>query len=250
MEHETIRGRLLYTSRKKGKEGMVRGGETFIITKHLDGRRTLRAHCAIDENSPRVLRDTITTTDKDWRPLDGFVQITVDEKFSGSARYQFSDREAACEGWTVADGRVSRKFAHTQPIGYFVSHSLQADAMHLSAFDLTKGPGKQRITNGYTCSLHHRGATGPTLIALPEGYSFTFEGKEPVAVGAGTFSALRFRYGISDSSDDNYAGSDIHPPYYIWVTDDGDFIMLKAAVTGYMQTYYELMELERRKNFF
>src|ERR1700741_3508480 len=87
MEHETIRGRLLYTSKKPEMLDKVRGGETFIITKHVDGRRTLRAHCAIDENSPRVLRDSITNMGADWRPLGGFVQITVDEAFVGSAWY-------------------------------------------------------------------------------------------------------------------------------------------------------------------
>lgn len=250
MEHETIRGRLLYTSVKAGKEGMVRGGETFIVTKHLDGRRTLRTHCAIDEDSPRVLRDSITTTDANWQPREGFVQITVDEVFQGASWYRFTATTAECEGWTLAEGRISRKFEHDQPIGFFVSHSLQADAMHLCAYDLKAGPGLQRIRNGYTCSLNHRGATGPSLIALPQGYSFTLLGKETVTVKAGTFPALKFRYGISDSLDDAYGGRDIHPPYYVWVSDDGDYIMLKATVTGYMQTFYELTELERRKNFF
>lgn len=85
MEHETIRGRLLYTSKKPEIMDKVRGGETFVITKHVDGRRTLRALCAIDENSPRVLRDSVTSMDADWYPTDGFVRLAVDEKFVGSS---------------------------------------------------------------------------------------------------------------------------------------------------------------------
>jgi hypothetical protein len=228
-------------------EGRVRGGETYIITKHIDGRRTLRTHCAIDENSPRVLRDTVTTVDAAWRPLDGFVQITVDEALQGCAWYRFTDTTAVCEGWTAAEGRASRSFDHDRPVGFFVSHSLQSDAMHLAAYDLGAGPGVQRVGNAYTCSLHHRGATGPSLYAMPRGYNFIWLGRETITVAAGTFPALKFRYGISDSLDDASQRRDIHPPYTIWITDDGDFIMVKAAVTGYMQTHYELTELERRR---
>jgi hypothetical protein len=36
-----------------------------------------------------------------------------------------------------------------------------------------------------------------------------------------------------------------HPPYDVWCTADGDYVFLKGAVGGYMQTYYELTELWR-----
>src|SRR5688500_12016333 len=109
MEHETIRGRLLYTSKKKEILDKVRGGEVFTITKHVDGRRTLRAQCAIDENSPRVLRDTTTNLDKNWQPTEAFVQITVDEHFAGASWYRFTGEEVECEGYTVKEGRISHR---------------------------------------------------------------------------------------------------------------------------------------------
>ena len=33
-----------------------------------------------------------------------------------------------------------------------------------------------------------------------------------------------------------------HPPYDIWLTEE-DFIIVQAGVSGYMQTWYELIEL-------
>jgi hypothetical protein len=36
-----------------------------------------------------------------------------------------------------------------------------------------------------------------------------------------------------------------HPPYELWCTADGDYVFLKAFVTGYMMTAYELVSLER-----
>ena len=70
MDHTTIRGKIRYTSKKKEILDKVRGGETFTMTIHTDGRRTLRAHCAIDENSPRVLRDCTQSYDKNWGPTE------------------------------------------------------------------------------------------------------------------------------------------------------------------------------------
>ena len=249
MEHETIRGRLVYSSKKPALLDQVRGGEVFTITKHRDGSRTLRAQCAIFENSPKVLRDTTTTLDRDWQPTEAFVRIVVDDAFVGSSWYRFTADEIACEAITATEGRISCRMPLSGRLGFFVNHSLIADAMHLVAFDLAKGPGTQRIRNGFTVSLHHRGATGPMLIALPDGYSFTLEGRETITVGACTFESYRWRYGISDVADDADHGATLHPPYYIWTTTDGDYIMLKAAVTGYMQTYYELVELRRGTGF-
>ena len=36
-----------------------------------------------------------------------------------------------------------------------------------------------------------------------------------------------------------------HPPYDLWCTADGDYVFLRGAVGGYMQTRYELVELTR-----
>jgi hypothetical protein len=248
MEHYTIRGRLRYTSRKPEIFGKERGGETWIITVHPDGSRTLRAHCAIDENPPRVLRDCVSTLGPDWKPRQAFVQLTVDEAFVGSAWYRFTDHSAECEGWTAKEGRISHRFETDGYPAYFGIHPIQADAWHLSNYDLAKGPGEQHVPNKFMCSLHHRGADGPTLMFLPQGSDLAFIGRETVTVEAGTFDALHFRFGRNDRDD--YMGTDIHPPYHLWVSADGDYILLKAGVTGYMQTYYELVEYEKRKNFF
>ncbi len=247
MEHETIRGRILYTSKKKEKLDQDRGGETFIYTKHLDDSRTLRAHCSIDENSPRVLRDSITNLDKDWYPTGGFVQITVDEELVGSSWYRFYGTSAEAEGFTVDGGRFSEKLELDERPAFFGTHPIQADAMHTHTYDLSKGPGRQEIPMFLMCSNHHRGADGPVLLKR-DGLVMNFIGKEKITVAAGTFDALHFRFG--DNTDDDYQGSDIHPPYHSWVTADGDYVLLKAHCTGYMQTYYELTEYEKRVNYF
>ncbi len=247
MNHETIRGRIRYTSKKPATLDTVRGGETFIVTRHTDGRRTLRAHCAIDENPPRVLRDVVLNVGASWRPASAFVQISVDEDFAGSAWYRFDDRAAECEGFTAKAGRISERRAIDRPLPFFGTHPIQADAWLTPSYDLSKGPGRQIVPPFLMCSLHHRGADGPGLFVYDD-LALWFLGREPITVEAGAFEALHFR--IGDNTDDGYLGSDRHPPYHTWVTADGEYTLLRAHCTGYMQTHYELVEYDRRPNFF
>ena len=243
MTPSTVSGRIVYTSTRPGMEGRVRGGETFVVSRHADGSRTLRAHCAIDENSPRVLRDSITDLDRDWRPTGGFVRITVDEGFVGSCWYRFTPTLAECQGYTQREGRIARRFELQAPVRVFGTHPLFADAYLVQAYDLSQGPGRQAIGDFYMCAGHNRGADGPTLLHRPEGISVRYFGPERVSIAAGEFDALHFQ--IGESEDDDYPGTDIHPPYHIWVSADGDYLFLRAAISGYYASRYDLVQLDR-----
>jgi hypothetical protein len=248
VEHQTIRGRLAYTSKKPEIMDKWRGGETFVITTYVDGSRTLRAHCAIDENSPRVLRDCVNSYDAQWRPTDSFVRLSVDDKFVGSTWYRFTPELAEAEGYTFQEGRISQRIPLERPLRTFGTHPIQNDAWHTAIYPLEQGPGEFESNDGLMCSFHHRGADGPILLRRERPLYLKFFGEEKVKVAAGEFDALHFQVGRS--TDDAYQGREIHPPYHVWVTADGDYVMLKAQVTGYMMTYYELTEYEKRKNFF
>jgi hypothetical protein len=71
------------------------------------------------------------------------------------------------------------------------------------------------------------------------GVHIEYVGEERVTVKAGSFDALHFRYVSAPGLPQE------HPPYDVWCTNDGDFLFLKGNVAGYMQTYYELVELTR-----
>ena len=107
----------------------------------------------------------------------------------------------------------------------------------LSLYDLSKGPGVQVVKNILLSSPDHRGATGPMLFGID--LAIEFVGRETVKVAAGKFEALHFRF------------VDIpgllleHPPYDLWCTDDGEYVLLKAQVGGYMQTAYELTAYDK-----
>ena len=242
--HETIHGRILYTSRKPDRLGQERGREQFTITKHHDGRRTLRAHCEIDD-PPNVMRDVILTLDSDWITRDAFVRLSVGDETMGTTWYRFEDSFAECEGLLHDKGRLSKRIEYDKPGDLFGTHPIQGDAMHLYSIDRSDGPCVKTFDRFLMTSLDHRGATGPDLVWHEPGMRVEYVGEERIEVAAGSFDALHFCYGErgSDRPGSNETGE--HPPYEVWVTADDDFILLKAQVTGYMQTYYELTELDR-----
>ena len=227
----SVTGTLLYTSTKPERMGHERGREEFRVDVHADGSRTIAAHGEIDD-APAVVRDVNVRFDADGAPQEAFVRIAVGGAFRGSGWFRFSDDEAECEAFTSAEGRVSQRIALNEPLRAFGSHAMVNDGFHLNLYDLSKGPGTQVFKNLMLSSPDHRGATGPMLFAID--LAIEYIGKEQLTVAAGTFDALHFRF------TDIPGLLEEHPPYVLWCTGDGDYVLLKAVVGGYMQTAYEL----------
>jgi hypothetical protein len=243
--HVRIRGKIHYTSDKPDRKGQERGREYFTITMHANGHRTLRAYTEIDD-APNVMRDVTLSLDANKKPTDCFVRLSVGDKMVGSSWFRFTRNEAECEGYTVAEGRISQRFALQQPLVGFGTHPIQADAWLTNIVDVSKGPHHHIYENVMMCSLDHRGATGPMLMPHPIGIRLSFIGKERITVAAGTFDALHFRYSEqTDANAETRNEPGKHPPYDLWCTADGEYVFLRAWVTGYMMTRYELTEYER-----
>ncbi|MBK6598142.1 MAG: hypothetical protein IPG25_09765 [Proteobacteria bacterium] len=243
--HQFIRGKIHYTSDKPGREGQERGREFFTITVHQDGRRTLQSHCEIDD-APAVMRDVTLSFDAEWRPSDCFVRIDVGNQFVGSSWFRFTESEIECEAYTVSEGRVSQRVALSAPATVFGTHPIAADALLCKIAALDQGAQMQLFPDLYLCSLDHRGATGPMIMRHPTGVRLGFVGREKLTVGAGTFDALHFRIGESDEGEERETRNEPgkHPAYEMWTTADGNYTFLKAWVSGYMMTSYELVSLE------
>ena len=237
MKHRTLRGKILYTSNKPERLGQERGRESFIITVHNDGKRTLRAHCEIDD-PPTVLRDVVLSMDADNYPLDCFVRLTIDDQFEGSGWMRFTDNCAETELFNAKDGRISQRLELERRTRWLTGHPIIGDALCLCVYDLGRGPGRTFFPDMMVTSPDHRGATGPLLFKL--GFGIEYVGEDTITVPAGTFDALHFRY-----VDTAGQLPEEHPEYDIWCSADGDYIFLRGAVGGYMQTFYELVEFEK-----
>ena len=238
MPHKTIRGTILYTSKKPERMDQERGREYFTLTRQADGTNVLLAHCEIDDE-PNVIRDvSIAMVHENSMPLDCSVRLTVGDKFEGTGWMRFADGFAECESYNVRDGRISQEIETDSSVRWLQSHPIVGDALLMKLYDLEQGPGKTFFPDLYLTSPDHRGATGPQFFRT--GFSIVYVGEEDISVVAGDFRARHFQ--VTDT-----AGNlpEEHPPYDVWCTADDDYILLRAGAGGYMQTHYELTELTR-----
>ena len=230
---ESLVGNLLYTSDQPERLGKERGRESFRMDLHPDGSRVISSHAEIDD-APPVVRDVSLRIDPNGLPADCSARIFVDGAFRGSAWFSFAGDHAECEALNTIEGRVSQQMKLTAPA--FGNHAMVNDGFLLSLYDRSKGQGIQLIRDLPLSSPDHRGATGPLLFKVD--LAIQFHGEEMVEVKAGKDNALKFSF------TDVPGLPQEHPPYNLWCTNDGNFILLKAEVGGYMQTRYELTSLE------
>jgi hypothetical protein len=233
-DHRTLRGTILYTSRKPERLGQERGRERFEINVHGDGSRTLSAHCEIDDR-PSVTRDIVYALGPNWVPRDCFVRLTVGDRFMGTGWFRFHRDFAECEAYTSLEGRISQRMDLDKPLLSFQNHAISGDAWHLRLVDRSRPGEVQAIEQLLLSSPDHRGATGPMLFSV--GLHVRYVGEETIEVAAGSFEALHFQFVSAPGLPVE------HPHYDVWCTADGEFLFLRGSVAGYMQTHYELVEL-------
>jgi len=243
MQHRTITGRIRYTSKKPELLGRERGREWFTFTHHGDGSAVFRARCEIEEPAPTVLRDIVYALDSRGRPQDLHVHLTVGDRFMGSGwLHQTSGEDGGlieCESFGPAIGRLSQKVHYNGCIQGFGTHPVSGDAYTTRCMDVSKGPHRRNI-RVFVPSPDHRGASPPMISEVNIGLEYV--GEETVTVAAGTFDCRHFRY-VDDTGPG--MGGTTHPHFDIWATADDDAIFVQGGVAGYMQTWYELVELER-----
>jgi hypothetical protein len=240
MHHRTISGLISYTSKKPERLDQIRGRERFTYTVHTDGRRTLRALCEIEEPDPTVLRDVVYSIDADDRPMDCFIRLTIGDRFMGSGWFRMLPDRIECESYGPSIGRVSQNVPIIGEYDGFGTHPIVADGYLTRRMDRTLGP-HQRDFRTFMPSPDHRGAT-PPLIA-DSTIQLAYIAEETITVAAGTFAARHFCF--SDARGGMATDKGAHPEYNLWVTADEDSIFLQGGVGGYMQTWYELIELNR-----
>lgn len=240
MRHETISGTIAYTSNKPGREGAARGREQFRITRHHDGAVTIRAHCEIEEPDPAVLRDIVYSLDPAGRPADCFVRLTVGDAFMGSGWFRMTPDAIECESHGPSIGRLSQTVPTNGAYDGFGTHPIICDA-YLTRCMADAAPGTRRPLRVFLPSLDHRGATPPQIA---EGRLFLeYVGEEEITVAAGTFACRHFRF--TDEEGGMVSKDGAHPPYDVWTTADDTALFVQGGVGGYMQTWYELVALDR-----
>ena len=234
---KTWRGRILYTSRQQTRMGAERGREHFTLTEQPDGASVLHAHTEIDD-APAVIRDVVASFETDTlAPIDGFQRLSVGGVLEGFGSFHFEGRAVHFKGFNVDAGarNKTRMLDHVPP--WFGHHAIINDGFLSRLFPLNAVPGKIRVEGAVMSSPDHRGATGPEV--FPLSFGLVYAGDERVTVGAGTFDARVFE--IVDTAE---GLPEEHPPYRMWCSRDAQGFFLQGGVGGYMQTWYELVELD------
>ena len=237
MKHRTIRGRIRYTSKKPEMLDRERGREEFTFTRHSDGKLTLRARCEIEEPAPTVHRDIIYSLDEHDDPMDCHVRLVIGDRFMGSGWFRLGPGFVECESYGPAIGRLSQRTEYEGSIDGFGTHPIVGDGYITRRVDVSKGPHRHNL-RVFLPSPDHRGAT-PPMIAESR-MCLDYLGEAVKTTPAGTFDCRHFRF-----IDEEGMGGKEHPPYDLWVTADADAIFVCGGVGGYMQTWYELVELQR-----
>ena len=224
-------GRIAYRS---SKGDVAWGSEDWTIRKGRDGLRTLTADCRMAFGEREVFRHVVYAVDDQFHPHDALSRITVNGVFQGSAWYRFSDELAECEGANVEEGRVSLQVPISRQMRGFGSHPLQADAWLMARLDYDSR-AVQTFKGNLLTSTDHLGATGPSFRTVDS--AIRVRGRETITTTAGDFGCYHIEF---------LAFSNAHPPYDLWVTDDGEFHFVRGVVGGYMDSTFELVERSAR----
>ena len=226
MQHRTINYNIDYLR----ADGTKRGKEPCIVTVHGDGRRTIRARSEIYDTE--ILRDVTYTVDENYRPVDAFIVVTVQDKCVGSCLFRFHGCIAECEGFTAGEGRISQRLDLSGPVQSFITHAVATDVWHCANIKKDPAAGAQPIDAIPGCSPLPNGASGPMLGYWSKWAEYV--GIEEIEVPAGTFEAEHVRY----VEDDGSLWLDM------WCTNDPDRIMLRMYYPVYDSSYV-LSSLDR-----
>lgn len=232
MNHRNVKGKIRAMT-QRGGEPFERGREWFSITHHEDGQITLRAQCELDDRA--ILRDVIYTVTPDFAPHDCFIRLQREGQFLGSGWMRFADDHAECEVFNVEFGRVSQRLPLRKPAAGFGTHPVTCDMLLLAGFDHSLGDTIQPSKGILMSSLEHDGSSGPMLSTIS--YGIEYLGRDSVDTPVGSFEADHYRFLLEGSFPED------HPMQEVWCIPD-TYMFVKVTVGGYINTTFELVELE------
>lgn len=238
MKHRNVRGKILYLS-QEGSEPQEYGREWFTYTFHEDGYLTVRSQCEIEPGvveDRSVIRDVTYTVDDEFKPVEGYVRLQENGAFLGAGWFHVTDKLAECHGYNLRDGQIHQRFELDKPVPSVGAHALTCDVLHLARFDRDKDEAIQSARGAMLTSLEHDGCSGPML--APIDFKIEYLGRETIAVPAGTFETDHYQFLLEGTLPKE------HPTEELWCLPE-EFIFVKIAVGGYMNSTFELAELHR-----
>ncbi|MFM8516696.1 MAG: hypothetical protein ACKODA_02260 [Nevskiaceae bacterium] len=173
-------------------DGMVQGGERFMLTRHPDGSRSLQMQT--DLRSRGSLFDVYLRVDAKFRPVTAFAHYWTAGMLKGAGFFEIEGDALRATSRGPASGSQTR--ATAVPARFSLgAHPVSGDGWHTAPYDMA-ARGVQTL-NLYSVDAG-ADVTKPVLGTLLP-LSVEYLGDERVTVPAGTFDAQRFRLaGLND----------------------------------------------------
>ncbi len=178
--------------------GVVNGYETWRLSVHPDGSRTMAATV---QYAPRdIQRHVVQRVDGAFKPLEAYALYWIDGQWRGSATVNASNKKLNINASTPS-GVQTQSFEIGDTLA-IVPHVLATDSWRAMIYDKAKG-GTQPIP-AYNFNATGEGPMG--LLGKVMSYKLTYVGAENVSVPAGTFATDHYR--VEDAVDLFITGPD------------------------------------------
>ena len=173
-------GKIAYTQLS---DGAYRGEESWRMSVHPDGSRTMRITKRIDDT--QLFRDVVLRVDGRLRPIDSYQSLWKDGRHRGSAFYVV-DGEFMRATVNAPNGILTQSVPVPEKFS-FVARPQAALGWHFWYFDFDRG-GVQTTTM-YT--LDRDGLGVGSILASVDEVEVALIGEEQVTTSAGTFDTWR-----------------------------------------------------------
>jgi len=167
------------------------GEETWFLTEHADGSRTLRATNSFDDRM-KVFRNVVLRVDSSFRPVEAYANFWVDGQWRGSGLFSVSGNtlDAVING---PNGRLTQTLKVPDQFS-FVPHPISTDSWPTWYYDKRAG-GRQKVT---LYIFDGRGAGPGGILGHLQAETIEYVGEEDVDTPAGTFHCDHFVMGDGD----------------------------------------------------
>lgn len=173
------------------RDGVQNGEESWFLTAHPDGSRTLQATNSYNDYT-KTLRNVILRVDQRFRPLEAYATFWVDGAWRGSGWFTVNNNKlsAIVDG---PNGRLTQSLEVPENFS-FVPHPISTDSWPTWYYDKELG-GKQPITL-YTFDGRGFGVSG--ILGRLQSSEIEYLGEEDIETPAGVFRCEHYAFGEGD----------------------------------------------------
>ena len=172
-------------------DGVQNGEESWFLTQHSDGSRTVRATNSYDDRM-KTFRDVVLRVDRSFRPVEAYANVWIDGQWRGSGLFSVTGKtlDAVING---PNGRLTQSLKVPDRFS-FVPHPISTDSWPTWYYDKAAG-GAQDITL-YTFDGRGFGVGG--ILGRLETATIEYLGEEDVETPAGKFRCEHYVMGDGD----------------------------------------------------